>query len=277
MRFLLSIFLFFFIYSAKSQSISGNFSLPPDRFSAQVYDKSVQNVYYQLSFISNPKKQTSKKEAVCLLSIGEKFSKFGELNAVKYDSLIEKFSHLQTIGAKEMNQLFPVSVRWKPILLRDFSQNTITIQDKAKATYQYSEKQPSFKWVLENQTKNILGYTCYKATTEFRGRKYNAWYAKDIPISNGPYLFNGLPGLIMEIEDRKGDYHFIAVAMDKKQYNIYLRNESTIFKVERNKFREVQKSYHDNPAFFMGKTYDSEGKIINDRVKAKPYNPIELE
>ncbi|SEW32241.1 GLPGLI family protein [Chryseobacterium wanjuense] len=256
--------------------MSGNFSLPPDKYKAEVLDKSIQNIYYQLNFISNPKSD-SKKDAVCVLQLGEKFTKFFELNTMKYDSLVEKYSHEDKIGAKEMNLMFAFYSKWKPILLRDLNKNLITIQDKAKDNYQYSEEQPIINWKLENESKNILGYTCQKATTEFRGRKFTAWYSKDLPINNGPYIFNGLPGLIMELEDKKNQYHFIAIAMDKKPMQIYLRNEDEIFKVTRKKYREVQKAYHDNPAFFRGPIYDSEGNEVKQQTKSKPYNPIELE
>ncbi|BEV03603.1 GLPGLI family protein [Chryseobacterium gambrini] len=275
MKYYISAFACIFSILIKSQ-FSGNFTLPAEKYSAENYDKSIQNVYYQLSFVSDPR-TNNKKEVICVLQLGEKFSKFGELNAIKLDSLTEKFSHQQNIGAKEMNLMSPVNTRWKPILLRDISKNIVTIQDKAKESFQYSENQPTINWKLEKETKQILGYTCNKATTEFRGRKFTAWYTKDIPINNGPYIYNGLPGLIMELEDKKEHYHFTAIALDKKPINIYLRNEDKIFKISREKYREVQKAYHDNPNFYLGDSYDSGGNVIKEKAKAKPYNPIELE
>ncbi|WP_343663222.1 GLPGLI family protein [Chryseobacterium mucoviscidosis] len=275
MKYYISAFACIFSILIKSQ-FSGSFTLPAEKYSAENCDKSIQNVYYQLSFVSDPR-TNNKKEVICVLQLGEKFSKFGELNAIKLDSLTEKFSHQQNIGAKEMNLMSPVNTRWKPILLRDISKNIVTIQDKAKESFQYSENQPTINWKLEKETKQILGYTCNKATTEFRGRKFTAWYTKDIPINNGPYIYNGLPGLIMELEDKKEHYHFTAIALDKKPINIYLRNEDKIFKISREKYREVQKAYHDNPNFYLGDSYDSGGNVIKEKAKAKPYNPIELE
>lgn len=54
-------------------------------------------------------------------------------------------------------------------------------------------------WKYLQGEKNILNYSCKKAVGTFRGRNYTAYYSEKIPISNGPYKFNGLPGLIMEI------------------------------------------------------------------------------
>ncbi len=276
MKYFTVILIYITLFSVKAQSISGNFSLPAEKYSAENYDKSVQNVYYKLEFISDPR-SSNKKVVNCILEIGNEFSRFSELNAIKLDSLFEKFSHQETVGAKEMNQMMSVNTRWKTVIIRDIVQGSLTIQDKVKDNYQYTEKQPSFNWKLENYTKEILGYNCKKATADFRGRKYTAWYTQDIPINNGPFLFNGLPGLIMEIEDRKDHYHFTAIALDKKMYEIYLRNENKIFKVTREKFREIQKAYADNPAVFLPPSYDANGNEIKDKVKSKPYNPIELE
>ena len=45
------------------------------------------------------------------------------------------------------------------------------------------------------------------AKTTFKGRNYFAWYSIEIPINSGPYKFNGLPGLVVELFDSKKHYH----------------------------------------------------------------------
>lgn len=75
-------------------------------------------------------------------------------------------------------------------------------------------------WELLQDTKNIGLYTCYKAQfkkeitektmssngefeTITKERITTAWYTPQIPVSNGPDDFQGLPGLILEINDGK--------------------------------------------------------------------------
>lgn len=99
---------------------------------------------------------------------------------------------------------------------------------------------PKLEWKLEGETKQIGGYTCYKATavkpvskSDFRNFRpkeekkddkkvekekstnfmddlempkevaITAWYAPEIPVNQGPENYWGLPGLILEVSDGK--------------------------------------------------------------------------
>lgn len=59
----------------------------------------------------------------------------------------------------------------------------------------------NYTWKITNETKQIQNYTCYKATTTFRGNNFEAWFTPDIPINAGPWKWYGLPGLIVEATD----------------------------------------------------------------------------
>ena len=60
----------------------------------------------------------------------------------------------------------------------------------------------NYSWKITNETKKIQNYTCYKATTSFRGNNFEAWFTPDIPINAGPWKWYGLPGLILEATDK---------------------------------------------------------------------------
>lgn len=68
------------------------------------------------------------------------------------------------------------------------------------------------EWELTNKTKTIGSYTCYQAIATERlfhskGHYYNrdviAWFTPTIPLNFGPKYYNGLPGLILQIERDK--------------------------------------------------------------------------
>jgi|AntRauMFilla1563_2_1112583.scaffolds.fasta_scaffold32632_1 GLPGLI family protein len=70
------------------------------------------------------------------------------------------------------------------------------------------ESDIEFNWDIVNSKDSItiLGYSCQKAFTNFRGRTYFAYFASQLPYTDGPYKFNGLPGLILKIESTDGYY-----------------------------------------------------------------------
>lgn len=58
---------------------------------------------------------------------------------------------------------------------------------------------PNFNWSLKNYFKKVLGYKVQKATTNYMDREITAWFTEDINISDGPWKFSNLPGLILEV------------------------------------------------------------------------------
>lgn len=64
------------------------------------------------------------------------------------------------------------------------------------------------KWVLLPETREIDSIPCSKAACIFRNRVYIAWYADKIPIPDGPWKLNGLPGLIVEAYDDSRVYYW---------------------------------------------------------------------
>lgn len=76
--------------------------------------------------------------------------------------------------------------------------------------WQYTEDWEKPKWEILDESKEIIGYQCFKAVTDYRGRKWTAWFAPEIPVQEGPWKLCGLPGLILEAYDNKEEYRFEA-------------------------------------------------------------------
>ncbi|OMP13988.1 GLPGLI family protein [Corchorus olitorius] len=66
-------------------------------------------------------------------------------------------------------------------------------------------------WKLSDEKKKIRGYNCQKAFLNYGGRKWEAWFTADIPFQDGPYVFNGLPGLIVQMRDAENQHSFLLV------------------------------------------------------------------
>ena len=67
-----------------------------------------------------------------------------------------------------------------------------------------SEKLYNLNWKITNQSKQILGYKAFLATTNFRGRDYTVWFTKDLNAEIFPWKLKGLPGVILEFQDKDG-------------------------------------------------------------------------
>lgn len=92
-----------------------------------------------------------------------------------------------------------------------FKKNSPVIQytaDLIKDFYFITDHMGKMEWQLVNETKEIQGYTCYKALTKFRERKWEVWYSPEIPIQYGPWKFYNLPGLLFEATDETKRFAF---------------------------------------------------------------------
>lgn len=134
-----------------------------------------------------------------------------------------------------------------PEIIIDREKNILTerlFEDSYLDSYfAVQEPLPKMKWKLLNEKKIIGKYNCAKASVEFRGRTYYAWYTIEIPISLGPWKFNGLPGLILEVDDEKGIYKWQAKTVS---YNNNLSEKEILVKIQNDpKFEAISFKDYD--------------------------------
>ena len=116
----------------------------------------------------------------------------------------------------------------------------------------------SYDWELTGETKNIGNYTCYKAVFEkeeesieikmidgevkeekgIKKRTIIAWYTTDIPISNGPKNYGGLPGLILEVNDGNETIMCSELVLNPSK-TIDIKEPTKGKQVSREKFSEI--------------------------------------
>ena len=93
--------------------------------------------------------------------------------------------------------------------LKDFKNNNIRVWDSNMGNkYRYDVEMQDLSWELGDSIKNISGYECQNAFADYHGRKWEVWFAPEIPFQDGPWQLCGLPGLIMEASEDSGYYSF---------------------------------------------------------------------
>lgn len=166
-----------------------------------------------------------------LLEIGSGLSKFYNYDTFEYDSLgytpegkkilDERFNECLREASKapkkeQMSIMMQIPCRESEfIIYKNYpEQGKMLVQDAASYEYyKYTELLPLQSWEIGEDTTSIAGYPCQKAVCQWRGRDYTAWFTTDIPLSDGPYKFCGLPGLIMKVEDSEHLFCFTLEGM----------------------------------------------------------------
>ncbi|MNU15569.1 GLPGLI family protein [Chryseobacterium scophthalmum] len=158
------------------------------------------------------------------------------------------------------------------------------------------------QWKLSDKTKKYLHFDLQQATANFGGRKWTAWFTKEIPLSEGPYKFTGLPGLIVLLEDDRNQYSFALVKSKKleKTYDtsnfLEVRYGNKPLPISEKMYLKKSLEYYNDPLREIRaemkngtiKSYEDEGKRYSKPEELVPLireeqeyirqnnNPIEL-
>lgn len=194
-------------------------------------DKAELKLYYKLSFQRDSTDIHSVREDVFVLQIGNDLSRFISHGNFCVDSVLMANPDLDFESRRNLAFGGPrYSHHWD--IFKHYDDGVIVTTDYVMPDkYLYREDIDLFHWKLTGETSTISGYEVQKAVTEFAGRKWVAWFASEIPINDGPYKFNGLPGLILKISDTKQHYVFDLLSMHTaktEKENIYYRDFSFI-------------------------------------------------
>nr|WP_319399693.1 GLPGLI family protein [uncultured Carboxylicivirga sp.] len=188
-----------------------------------------------------------RRQTTMMLYIGDHLSEFGNSNLFYRDSLYRNNNkEVQQITREYINHIMgsptPMLAQYRIIKHKDSS--SIDFYERILKTNYHIKENNKFIWELINSKDTIIaGYQCKLAQTNYRGRKYNAWYTLYVPISDGPYKFSGLPGLIIKLQDSHQEHVFELVSFSKKEnnYPIYFSQQNFII-LDINKYPQLKKN-----------------------------------
>ena len=119
--------------------------------------------------------------------------------------------------------------RLKTYIYKNYPEGRMTVTDGLiLQDYRYVDSLHAQTWTMGDSTREVLGYTCQQATADFRGLRWTAWFATDIPVSYGPWKLGGLPGLILEAYDEGQQHVFTAVGLERVKDEPIIFNRSFV-------------------------------------------------
>ncbi|MCM1356080.1 MAG: GLPGLI family protein [Staphylococcus sp.] len=217
-----------------------------------------------------------------ILEVGRDALRYGDYGRYRKDSVMAKdYPDGKIMFSESMRLAKEYGVRSSYTIIEDLRQNKLLFYRQIfMDNYNYEEPIPQFNWTITEGEDELCGYACRKATTSFRGRDWTAWFAEDIPVNRGPWKFNGLPGLILKIEDSKKEHVIEAYQIRQSDRPFSNDISPSSIKTDRLNFNKMMKDFMTNPGNFLAGQSDApiglDGKpaIKNRRLF---FNPIELE
>lgn len=264
--------------------------------------------FYELTF--KPKKDSAKLEKVMtVLDVVKDKSIYRDYTLLAQDSILK----IQVEAMQKAGTFKDIS---KSVTMPKFSEKIYKFYPGMKVQYidrvangftpmniGYNED-VKFNWKIDNQKEKIGAYNTQKATTEYGGRKWTAWFTTDIPLQDGPYKFHGLPGLIVKVTDDGKNYSW-ELKGNKKVADFkeitYLESVSPggdggkVVEVSRDKFEKTFGDFKKDPMatarpyltsevmsqkipgsdLTIGQMVKQQEKMLNDFFNAND-NPIEI-
>lgn len=277
------------IYLLLSYNFLGKAQIPPIPFPKNIeHMTTVDSGFIRIWYAFNPLKVSDPKtyDDLQRLDVGSHLSKYYSCFVYNSDSLVTEWRkqnrNAQSIPTRlgEKGKFSDWSEYVYSEYFKYFSSNSLTEYSRMpmylyQENSQYAEQMPIQDWVIHKDTLMILGYCCQKATCTFRGREYTAWFSIDIPLSNGPWKFGGLPGLILKVFDmeRLFVYECIRIEQYKNKFPIKLYNDYNKYKKRKRKeVLQLQREVNENFLRIAGITLRS-GKLP----ERKPHYYLELE
>ena len=192
------------------------------------------------------------KTVPCMLHVGERYTHYEDYHHFQQDSVYQTLNWEVTYGkSEEVFNTYPSDLRWD--CLYDMQSGRYRVNDAYSFDlYTYEDSTAQFAWTLLPDTVTVCGYVCRKAEATFRGIRWTAWYAPDIPIPDGPWKLNGLPGLIVRADDADGTHHMELVAAQKADGEVMDYAVQGRIKMTRERFLQKEKRFCT-----QGDTYES--------------------
>ena len=275
-------------------------------FAFGIFNAQNQRFSYEYQFVKDTLNKTEITKELMNLDIGKEGSNFYSRDVYVSDSTMNAYfeKQIQTTGSMNVDTKIMSqrkgSMRYN--IFKSYPEFKISTKTRmGMDAYKVAEDR-KMAWNILKEKQKIGEFNTQKASTEFAGRKWIAWFSTELPFQDGPYKFYGLPGLIVKLEDAAKTHQFELVGVSKftnptekvspfgqpnKEIEINQKQYKKMYLEERNDPAKTIKQALANGAILQFRDQNgneiSPAEMIKNKEKnakannAKDNNPIELD
>jgi GLPGLI family protein len=188
-------------------------------FAFGIFNAQNQRFSYEYQFVKDTLNKTEITKELMNLDIGKEGSNFYSRDVYVSDSTMNAYfeKQIQTTGSMNVDTKIMSqrkgSMRYK--IFKSYPEFKISTKTRmGMDAYKVAEDR-KMAWNILKEKQKIGEFNTQKASTEFAGRKWIAWFSTELPFQDGPYKFYGLPGLIVKLEDAAETHQFELVGVSK--------------------------------------------------------------
>lgn len=202
---------------------------------------------YQVTTTPDSTNTDSRKSELAYLDTNGKQSYFYAENTLKRDSIMERMRATKSFDRSQMENL---RSNLQFSIEKDLGKQSLLYKSRiGRDQYSYNET-PAFPWKILPETVKIGEYNTQKAEVVYGGRTWYAWFTQEIPLQDGPYKFSGLPGLIVKVQDAKGDYSFDLMQTKKIASVQQPQTRGQYINISKSKYADLEKKFQKDPVSF---------------------------
>jgi len=235
-------------------------------------------VTYSLQYQQDSTNPSNIRSSTFYLFMGNTISKYVNCANYSRDTATRRFTtNNQVIDYMNNPQIPKAGILYQ--IFKNHPKGKLTFTDHIPSnTFKFEENLDIFQWNLTGDTATNCGYKTQKATCDFGGRSWSAWFSPDLPYSDGPYKFNGLPGLIVKVYDSRNHYVFNLLSINKlkPEVMIDIQDKEYIVTTKQGFFKAFDSFREDITN--RARQVSNDGNFVQTVAKnmAQNNNPIEL-
>lgn len=218
---------------------------------------------YEYNFAQDSTHLDIKEKEFLNLDIGKTGSKFYSSEIPEQDSLVK-------IKERPMGKYPYQGIKFLDVIIKKYPDFSIDFYTSCQKYFLVSLTK-KLNWQISPEKDKFLGMSVQKATTVLYNRKWTVWFTPDIPIQDGPYFLQGLPGLIVKAEDEKKGISFTLVGI-KSLSTFNIKDIPYFFRLDpirinESALKKVLKNYYEKPTPAVTGNSEDEQRFYDDSGK----------